>query len=86
MGLMGLAMLVPAAAFGLLWYETYWKHRDCIEEAWRSGANGCFLPEILTTYSGGGAFMIAPALFFLALAAVCVWTAVKVSPFAPAPK
>jgi hypothetical protein len=76
--LFGLAMLLPAAFFGILWHGFYWRHRDCIEEAWRTGANGCWVSEEGVNYSGGAAILIWPALIFLALATGCFYLAARV--------
>lgn len=77
LGVLGLALLVPAGVLGLLWYAYYFVHRDCIEEAWRAGANGCFVMEESLTYSGGAAVLVWPALMLCGAAALCFWHALK---------
>jgi len=74
---LGLAFLLPSALLMLLWHRFYWVHRNCIEDAWRAGANGCFVAAEGVNYSGNAAFAIWPALVLLALAIVCFWYAAQ---------
>jgi hypothetical protein len=73
--LLGLASLLASALMGLLWHAYYWVHRDCIEEAWRIGGNGCFVASESVTYSGSASVLIWPAMVLLLLTLLCFWRA-----------
>jgi len=71
--LLGAALLSASAILGLLWHQFYWVHRDCIEEASRTGGNGCFVAAEGVNYSGNASVAIWPALILLGLAMFCIW-------------
>lgn len=73
--LLGLASLLASACLWLLWHAYYWVHRDCIEEAWRTGGNGCFVASESVNYSGNASVLIWTAMALLVLALLCFWRA-----------
>jgi hypothetical protein len=71
--LLGLASLLASTFLWLIWHAYYWVHRDCIEEAWRTGGNGCFAASESVNYSGNASVLIWPATILLVLALLCFW-------------
>lgn len=70
--LVAAAALLLSIVFGLFYYHGYWRIRDCVLEARRTEANGCFDPVDSTTYSGNTEVAIYPAGLFL-LFSIGLW-------------